>query len=142
MSEKNLNPAHVNVEAFLAAKDAGREAFRADKDWHDITTEMLEAYARSSTALPAQPGTVTSTEVRDGAWWIKHANVVDHEDCEACVEYEHDLCPVHHGMAIGQMLFSRAIGAICADNELLAYIPAERIPYPVDDSQARNINQG
>lgn len=58
MPEQNLNAAHVNVEAFLAAKDAGQEAFRADKDWHDITTAMLEAYIRSINALPAQPDTV------------------------------------------------------------------------------------
>lgn len=44
----------LNTEAFLAAKDAGREAFQANKDWHDITTAMLNAYDKSlAAALPA-----------------------------------------------------------------------------------------
>ena len=44
----------LNTEAFLAAKDAGREAFQANKDWHDITTAMLNAYDKSLVAaLPA-----------------------------------------------------------------------------------------
>lgn len=50
----------LNPEAFLAAKDAGREAFQANKDWHDITTAMLSAYDKSL-ALPA-PRTVTTVE--------------------------------------------------------------------------------
>src|SRR4051794_40660394 len=34
----------LNPKAFLAAKDAAREAVQADADWHDVTTAMLTAY--------------------------------------------------------------------------------------------------
>lgn len=60
------------------------------------------------------------TSDHDRAWWIENANVNDAEDCEACVG---DLCPVHHGMAVGIELMARKIAALGADPEMFALIP-------------------
>lgn len=55
-------------------------------------------------------------------WWIENANVNDAEDCEACGEVE-DLCPVHHGMAVGIKFVTKKIAALGDDPELFNSIP-------------------
>lgn len=56
----------------------------------------------------------------DRAWWIENANVNDAEDCEACVG---DLCPVHHGIALGIEFVTKKIAALGDDPELFNSIP-------------------
>ncbi len=53
-------------------------------------------------------------------WWVKNANVNDAEDCEACID---DLCPVHHGMAVGIEFVTKKIAALGGDPELFNSIP-------------------
>ena len=57
---------------------------------------------------------------RGRAWWIENANVNDAEDCEACVD---DLCPVHHGIALGIEFVTKKIAALGDDPELFNSIP-------------------
>lgn len=65
-------------------------------------------------------GTEPTNAEHDSAWWIENANVNDAEDCEAC---EGDLCPVHHGIAVGFELVTKKIAALGNDPELFALIP-------------------
>lgn len=60
-------------------------------------------------------------------WWIENANVTDAEDCAAC---EGDLCPVHHGIALGIEFATKKIAALCADPELLNSITEPSVGKP------------
>lgn len=82
----------------------------------DLVIRCIE-YMDLATVVPDEE---TTNAGHDRDWWIENANVNDAEDCEAC---EGDLCPVHHGMAVGIELMARKIAALGADPEMFALIP-------------------
>ena len=66
------------------------------------------------------PGGDEPDAEHDRAWWVENANVNDAEDCEACGD---DLCPVHHGIALGIEFVTKKIAALGDDPELFNSIP-------------------
>lgn len=143
MTEQNLNPDAL-LNRIAEVIDSECETYGAAVDgspgellYGDGTDLPIEA-ARKVTdvirphlasALPAQPDTVSNAARKrhDGWWWIESANINDWEDCTACAEHEYDLCPVHHGMVLGQQQLSKALTRICEDNSLLDYLPLHEI---------------
>lgn len=69
----------------------------------------------------------TNSDERDRDWWIKNANVNNAEDCEAC-GVEEDLCPVHHGIAVGVDMVTKKLAALAGDPELFARVPDLKEP--------------
>lgn len=104
------DPEPTNVERLRALyMEWEREGPRtlAFAEWMDI---------RGVTA----PGGDDPDTEHNRAWWIENANVNDAEDCEACVG---DLCPVHHGIALGIEFVTKKIAALGGDPELFNSIP-------------------
>ena len=97
-----------------------------EDDW-----ERGFASGLSVAGMKVVPDPTPTKAEQDGAWWIEKANVNDAEDCEAC---EGDLCPVHHGMAVGIELMARKITSLGDDPELLGLIP-DPVKAPVAHDQ-------
>ncbi|MGO3021936.1 MAG: hypothetical protein ACTIIH_01700 [Brevibacterium sp.] len=105
------DPEPTNAEKW---KDLLLRAVGDSGYWNaQLVAEALDGYGMTA------PGDDENAE-HDRAWWVEHANVNDAEDCEACVD---DLCPVHHGIALGVEFVTKKIAALGDDPELFNSIP-------------------
>ena len=98
----------------------------------DMDPKFIAEMLVENGVRPMRAGGDEPEDERDRAWWIDNANV-DAEDCEAC-GVEQDLCPVHHGIALGIEFVTKKIAALGDDPELFNSIPnPPKAPGATDD---------